>query len=179
MDARHLAAALAAAALVGAISYATTDATPTHEPEPVEIGFAPLAAGSSAGGNATNATASTGGSLGGLTTNLLYLNNTNATGLYHAKLVSYASSGVSNIVALEIGIDNGTKTPQVTGSLGALTQTAGPYVRLEPASVNRIYVTQTVSIPGSTTTAFDLEVYVADETNESAYYTMRARVSIT
>lgn len=152
----------------------------THAPVTVEVPFGRLAPGSSVGVNATNASASVAASSVATTTDLLYLNNTNATAPAFAKLVLTGSSGLANVVSLSIGIHNGTSgVGQVTGSFGSITQSGGSYVRLEPASVNRIYVTDAVTLLGYSGSTFQLDVYAADATNESAYVKTRALVSLT
>lgn len=174
------AAALALAvsiATVGSITVLTAGPGATTIIEAVEVPLAPLASGSTVGLNATNGSVSLANSLLLVSANAFYLNNTNATGAYYAKLALLSSSGVGNVVALSIGIDNGTQTDQITGSLGALTQSSGPYVRLEPGSTNMIYVSQdVVSLLGTTTLQF--EVRLSDDEAESAFYTMRATASL-
>lgn len=170
---------LASFALIGSITLAYPAATPASDVREVEVRMGALASVSSVTGNSTEGAASVSGSLLSLRTDMLYLNNTNATGIWYAKISAVQSSGVSNLVSLTIGIDNGTaSTAQVTGALGALTQTAGTYVRLEPASANLIYLTQIVSIVGPDT-ALALDVVASGDTDDSAYVITNANLTIT
>lgn len=161
----------------GSITVATEGPGATTLVETVEVPLGQLAAGSAVGVNATNGSVNIANSLLLVSTDAFYLNNTNATGAYYAKLVLFSSSGVGNVVALAVGIDNGTRTDQIKGALGSLTQTSGAYVRLEPGSVNKLYVSQDVVSLLSTTT-IQFEVRLADDEAESAFYTMRARVTL-
>ena len=163
---------------MGSIRLTTSGLPATTLPEPVEVAFAPRAAGATVGANATNASATVAGSLVGTTAQALWLNNTNASGAYHARIVLWSASGLADVTSLAVGIDNGTATPQVTGTLGGLTQAGGALVRLEPGSANSVYVSQTVGLTQGTT-VLDMEVYVADDAAESAYYVMRMRLTIT
>lgn len=152
-----------------------SSATDTFE---AEVRLGALATGSSGGMNGTEGSASVVGSLVSVTTDVLYLNNTNSTGAWTVRLASVSTSGLGSVLALEIGIDNGTRTPQVTGSLGALTQTTGSHVRLEPGSANRIYVTHTVStLVGSSAVA--MRLYAADDASESAYVVTTMNLTLT
>jgi hypothetical protein len=148
-------------------------------PDTVQAPLGALAAGSSAGLNGTNGSASVVGGLVSSTTNLLYLNNTDATAAVYAKLSLTSSTGTSGITSLTVGIHNGTAgAPQVAGTAGSLTQTSGSYVRLEPGSANRIYVTQAVGVVfGSSTLGMD--VLVADDLTESVLVRTKVSVSIT
>lgn len=151
----------------------------TQSPSMVHAPMGPLAAGSSAGLNGTNGSASVVGSLVSATTSVLYVNNTDATAAVYAKLVLTSSSGTSGLTALSIGIHNGSATAtQVAGSAGSMTQTSGSYVRLEPASANRIVVTQTVGVlfTGST---LQMDLLVADDLSESAFVRSKVRLGIT
>lgn len=165
-------------ALVGSIQVVTTATPATIEPTPAEALFGAYAPGSTVGANATNGSASVASALITATTQMLYLNNTNATGIYYAKLILTSSSGLDGITSMTVGINNGTSTPQITAALSAITDPSGDYVRLEPSSTNTIYLTQLATIT-QTTTNLDIEVYLADDLAESAYYTMRARLTIT
>jgi hypothetical protein len=110
---------------------------------------------------------------------VLELNNENATGAHYARLILASSSGIGNLGTLEVGINNGTGLiAQVAGTLGGLTSTTGPLVRLEPGSTNTIYVTQSVSVLGLTS-GVTLDVRVADDPDERAYVTTRATITIT
>lgn len=177
--ARAAAAALAAGLLLTGsitIQHASTIAV---RPVRVEAPLGPLAAGSSAGMNATNGSASVAGSLLSTTTDLLYLNNTNATSPVHAKLVLNSASGVAGLTSLAIGIRNGSASAtQVAATAGSITQTSGSYLRLEPASTNRIYVTQTVSLTFAGSTV-DMDLLVADDLAESATVRSKVRVGLT
>lgn len=175
---RALAVALCVA-LIGSIVLTYPEGASTSAPRTVEVTMAPLASGSSGGLNGTDGSASVAGSLLSLRTDVLWLNNTNATGAWYAKLISTGTTGLSNAAALAIGIDNGTSsTSQVTASAGALTKTDGTYVRLEPGSANKIYVTQAVTLLGPDTTV-TLEVRAADSTAEEAYVSTTATLTVT
>ena len=174
----RLAGVALALLLVGSITFTYQSAAPTLDVRAVEVPFGTRAAGASVGANATQGSVSVAGGVLATTTNLLYLNNTNASAAWFAKLTLSSSTGVSNVVALTIGIDNGTSTPQITATLGSLSQTAGPYVRLPPASTNRVYVTQSVTAPGAAS-SFTFTVTAADDAAESAYVNTTATLSIT
>lgn len=178
MSPRAAASALAAWLLVGSITLTHAGGAGEVLPQPVETPFGRLASGTTVGLNMTNASGSVMGSLVGTTTNVWYLNNTNATSSYLARIDLTSSTGVSNLVNLVVGIDNGTKTAQVTGALGSLTQTGGSYVTLPPGSTNRIYVTQSVSLVGPDA-VLELNVTIADDAAESATTIMRARLMVT
>lgn len=164
----------------GSVSVRHADSTGGFTPSATEVPFGVLAAGTSVGTAATNATASLAGALVSTRTDLFYLNNTSATGAYWAKIVLTSSSGLSSaLVALEIGIDNGTaSTSQVAATLGSITQSSGAYVRLPPASTNRIYVVHTVTVLFGTG-VFGLDVYAADDASESAVVRTRAALTLT
>lgn len=172
-------AVLVAWALMGSITLTYASGTTSAATQLVEVRLGALAAGSAASSDHAEGTASVAGVLVSARTNLLYLNNTNATGAWYVKIAQVSTSGISNVVSLAVGIDNGTaSTPQVTGALGALTQTEGSYVRLEPASTNRIYVTQAVSLVGPDT-ALALDIYAADTAAADAYVITNANLTIT
>ncbi|MFA5862604.1 MAG: hypothetical protein WDA16_13010 [Candidatus Thermoplasmatota archaeon] len=164
-------------ALVGSITLSSDSATLTTTTIEPEVQMGALASGSSGGLNGSAGTASITGLVLSQTTNVLYLNNTNATGAYYAKLVVTASSGIANLPALVIGIDNGTQNAQIVGTLGSLTQTSGQYVQLLAASTNRIYVTQAVTTLALTST-ITMDVYAADDTSESAYVITSLTITI-
>lgn len=170
----------AAALLVGAITLTYPAGTQSATALEVEVRFGPLVAGSSAGQNASDASASVAGSLLSLRTNMLYLNNTNATGAWYVKIASASTSGLANVVSVTVGIDNGTAdTAQVVGALGALTQTEGAYTRLEPASANRIYLTQAVSSLLAPDTVLALDVHASDSATGDAYVITNANLTLT
>lgn len=170
---------LAALLLTGSIQLAHAPSGGSVEPLSVEVPFGRLAPGSTVGANATNASASVTGALLATTTHVLYLNNTNATGAWHARLAIVGSSGLANLATLQLGIENGTASvEQVTASLGTLTRTTGPLVRLEPASANRIYVTQAVTSLATPTTLW-LDAVVADDETGSAAVVTKARIGLT
>ena len=177
---KHAVLFLAAHLLVGSIALTYDPGDQSGVASEVEVRFGALAAGSSGGANASEATASAAGSLLGARTDLLYLNNTNATGAWFVKIESVGATGASNIASLTVGIDNGTaSTPQVVGALGALTQSSGSYVRLAPASANRIYVTQSVVSLVGPDTRLTLNVISADDAAGSAYVITNANVTVT
>lgn len=147
------------------------------DPTPSEVRYGALAPGSEAGANATNATASVTGTLLSTTTDVLYLNNTNATGIAYARLAAVSTANLTNLVDLQIGIDNGTRTDQITGSLGALTVSNGTLVRLAPGSTNRIYVTQSVTTLGVQTSVPFLAI-IADDPAEKAKVTLKGRIRV-
>lgn len=166
-------------ALVGSITLTYPSATPSSDVREVEVRMGPLASGSSVTGNHTEGSASTGGSLISVRTDMLYLNNTNASGAWYARIDAVGSTGIANLVYLAIGIDNGTASvAQVTSALGVLTQTTGTYVRLEPASANVIYLTQAVSFVGPDS-SFTLDVVASDGTNDPAYVITNANLTVT
>lgn len=149
------------------------------DPDPVEVAFGVLAAGSTVGVNATNATASVLGSLISLSTDVLWLNNTNATAPWYARFDLVGSTGVANLALLEVGIHNGTlPQPQVTALLGVITQTSGAMVRLEPASANKIYVLQAVSTLGLQS-ELTLEVWSSQHQNLTSAVQTAAVLSVT
>lgn len=164
--------------LAGSIGLSHAEGASRLEPTSSEVTFVALAPGATAGLNGTRATASVAGTLLATTTSLWRLDNVNATGTYVAKIDVASSSGVSNLVGLTIGIDNGTATPQVTASLGALTQTGGAYVTLPPGSGSTVYLTQSVSLLGPDS-VLQLTLTLADDATERATTTMRANVTIT
>ena len=174
------AALLAALLLVGSLQLTHGDSTPSLSPSQAEAAFGALASGSTVGANATNASVSIAGAVAlAATQNVLYLNNTNATGAYYVKLVSTTTTGLAGATTINLGIDNGTaSTDQVRVAAGLLTQSGGDYVRLAPGSTNRLYATTLVSVVfGTGFIAFD--AYVADDPEESAYYVMRANLTVT
>ena len=175
-----LAFALALAfALVGSIALSSTSGTSSTTVGQVEVRLGALASGSSGGANGTAGTASVTGTILSATTNLLYLNNTNATGVWLAELNVASSSGVANLPTLTIGIDNGTaQVAQVTGALGVLTKTTGTYVRLEPASANKIYVTAAVTTLGLASSV-TVTVRASVDAGESAYVDTTATIGVT
>ena len=59
-----------------------------------------------------------------------------------------------------------------------MTQVTGVTVLLPAGSVNRVEVTRTVSVLGVAST-LDLLVLVSDDASESAFYTLRARLTVT
>lgn len=168
---------LAAAMLVGVLQSLPLTGEMRVDPEATEVPFGALAPGSSAGTNATNATASLAGTTLLTTTELLYLNNTNATGVWYAKIVLTSSSGISNLLNMRVGIDNGTATDQVIALLGSLTQTSGVYVQLPAASTNTIYVTTLVTNPALTST-LDMDVQVTSDPSERDLIVTKAAFSI-
>lgn len=173
------AALLAGALLVGSLTLVYQQPAADVAPEEGEVLMRPAAAGATVGANSTNASASVAGSLLSATTSVLYLNNTNASGAWHARLALHSSSGVTNLALLSVGIDNGTaQVDQVTASLGSLTQSSGPYVRLEPGSTNLIFVTQQVSLVGPDAT-LGFDVYVSDSPSDAAYYVMKLALTVT
>lgn len=157
----------------------TVASTTVADTEDVEVAFGIAIEGVTIGANATNASVTLARSTVLLTTNALWLNNTNATGAYYAKIVLHSSAGaVARLTILDVGINNGTSTPQVTVVGGVIGQTEGGYVRLEPASANQIYVTQTFVNTGGTDPDFGMTLRVADEANESAYTVIRFALSL-
>lgn len=173
-----LAGLLAAFVLVGSLDLTSDPGNWTLAVGEVETRLGALAPGSSGGLNATQGTASVTGTLLTTTTNLLYVNNTNASGVWYARLNVVSTTGIANLPTLTIGINNGTATAtQVVASLGSLTQSTGAYIRLEPASSNIIYVTEAVTTLGISST-FTLSVYAADDTAESAFVVTNAVISI-
>ncbi|HWG91706.1 MAG TPA: hypothetical protein VNZ52_12730 [Candidatus Thermoplasmatota archaeon] len=163
--------------LVGSLQVVHEAASGSLEPQLVEVRLGALAPGSSPGLSFTRGSASVTGGLLSVSTNVLYLNNTNATGASYAKLALSSSSGLANLALVEVGLNNGTQTAQVTGSLGSITQTSGGYVQLPPGSVNRIYVTRSVSTTGLLSTLV-LDLKVADHPDERAFVVSRVTISV-
>lgn len=174
---RALAIVLAILA-IGSIRLTYPTSAPRVTVETVEAGFGALAPGSVAGVNMTNASVSLAASLVGATDQVLYLNNSNASGAYHVRLVQTSAVGIADITTLNIGVDNGTSTDQIRVAAGLLTQSSGAYVQLPPASTNRIYVTSLVGALFGTGT-IDFDVYVSDDAAESAYYVMKGSITVT
>ena len=172
-------ALLAALLLVGSLQLTHDASTPTLSPSPAEVPFGAAAAGSTVGANATNASATIAGAVVlAATQDLLWLNNTNATGAYWVRLASTSASGLGLGTHVTLGVHNGTATDQVVLLDGVLTQSGGPYVRLPPASANRVYATTLVPLAfGTGVLTFD--AYVADDPEESAYHVMRGSVTVT
>jgi hypothetical protein len=171
-----LAVALALA-LVGSISL-THPSAPSMTVNTVEVLLGKSLSGSSVGVNSTNGSVSIPERVISLSTDtLFYLNNTHATDSYYVKLVEYSATGLTGVSTLNLGINaNGTSTDQINASSGSLTGTAGAYVRVWPSTTNTIYAkTLMVGLTHTTDTVIGFEVYVADDTSESAYYTMRAQ----
>ncbi len=167
------------AAANGTIQLVHEPAAGTFDVSEVEVPLGHLAQGSTTGANDTAGVVVIAGSVIGKTTQSFYLNNTNASGAYHARITATDTAGLGQIIALSVGIDNGTSTTdQVVVSQGTLTQTAGAYVRLEPSSTNTIYVTQTVTVLHGTST-MDLDIRVADDETEAAYVGMTAVLTLT
>jgi len=155
-----------ALALVGNIQLDSDAGTSTTHASTVLVPMGALASGSSGGLNGTAGTATITGTLVSTTTNALYLNNTDSA-VWYAKLDVASSSGLANLPALTIGINNGTSSvAQTTVLVAALTKSTGTYVRLEPSSTNRIYVTDTVTTLGLTS-SFTLTVRASVDTSES------------
>ena len=175
----RLPALLAALLLVGSLQLTHEASTPGLSPAAAEVRFAPSAPGSSAGANATNASATVAGAVVlASTQDILWLNNTNATGAYWVRLVATSVSGVAGATTLALGVNNGTPTDQVVVTNGALTQSGGAYVQVAPSSANRVYATSLVPLAfGTGVLTFD--AYVADDAAESAYYVMRGTVTVT
>lgn len=168
---RTLACLLVAALLVGALYVRSASSGPTIAPSEVEVRLAALAAGSTGGLNHTEGRANVTGALLQTRTDMLFLNSTNATAAWFVRLEVASVSGVSNLVLLDIGIDNGThNASQILASAGALTQSTGAHVRIEPASANRIYLTQTVAVLGLVS-VFEARLVASDETSEAASVT--------
>ena len=179
MSRRTLATALLAGLLLTGSITLTHSGSLTLSPATTHAPMGRLAAGSSVGSNATNGSASVAGALVATTTDLLYLNNTDGSNAVYARLVLTSNSALTGVTSLSVGIKNGTsQTAQVNGAAGSITQSSGSYVRLEPGSSNRIYVTQTVSVIFSGAT-LNMDLIVADDTAESAFARSKVVVSIT
>ena len=173
---RRIVSLVAVLVLAMGITYPfSTGSSLTHDSSNVEVPFGIHDAGvTSIGANATNASVTLTRSTTLTTTNVLYLNNTNASAPYYAKITLYASSGAVNRITTGVfGISNGVANPQVVISSGTITQSSGSYVTLAPSSTNRIYVTQQFANTGGTDPTFSMIVTLADETNESAYSVTR------
>lgn len=154
-----------------------TQSSGLFDPVGVEVPFGKVVAGSSLGANLTNASVSIAGTLLQTSTDILYLNNTNATGVYHARLELVSTTGLANLDLLKLSIDNGTVTDQILIQLGSITDATGPYVQLEPASTNKIVVTQALALLSAGSVTFT--VHAADDPQESAVVTTRAVLDLT
>ncbi len=179
---RRLILLLAGVALVpvasGALTLLHTESTGTFEPVGVEVPFGQHVAGSTLGVDNTNASVSISGSLLETTTEILYINNTNASGAHWARLEVVGTTNLANLQLLEIGIDNQTTTTdQIIIDTGTLLDGDGTYVKLEPGSTNTIYVTQ--SLGSLTTSGVTFWVYSADDPQESAFVKTRAQLTLT
>src|SRR5688572_3222622 len=109
----RLGALAAALVLVGSITVTFPAGEQSASAQVVEVRMGALASGSTVTGNFTEGTASVAGVLiTPLTTNMLYLNNTDATNAWYAKIAAVSTSGLANVVSLTVGLDNGTQTPQ-------------------------------------------------------------------
>lgn len=163
----------------GGIVLLHTESSGGFTPVEVEAPFGQLVPGSTLGANATNASVSIAGSTLTKTTNLLYINNTNATGAHYARLALVGSSDLGALDVVRLGIDNGsTSVDQIIYNLGSITDADGTYVRLEPGSTNTIYVTQSLgSLLSSPSMTF--WVYSADDPQESAYVKTRGTMTLT
>ncbi len=171
-------ALVSAHVFVGSIQVVHQPATGSVGVSEVEVRLGHLAPASSTGVNSSTMSATLSGTLTPTTTDVVYVNNTNPAAPFYARLESTGTTGIGNILDLVIGIDNGTaQADQITASLGAVTSTGGAYIRLEPASVNTLYVARTVNAFFSgATVAFD--IYVSDDTAESAYVVMTGDLAI-
>lgn len=173
---------LAALALtMGALQLAYGDSTPSMTVVEVEVPLRPLAPGSSTGANSTNASVSFAACLAiSCSTDLWYLNNTNASGTYYAKLVSTSTSGLNvEVTTLDIGIDNGSTNDQIKVATGVLTQSAGSgWIGLSAGSTNRIYATSLVTLLfGSGSVSFD--VLVSSDSAGDRYDVLKATLTVT
>ena len=144
----------------------------------VEVPFGQAVPGSTLGLNNTNASVTLTGSLLSVTDDALYLNNTNTSGTWFVRLELVDSTELTNLDLLEVGIDDGTtQTSQVEALLGNLTQSTGTPVELAASSTNTIYVThQLLSL--ATTSEVVVDVYVAVDSQESAFHKMRATITL-
>lgn len=178
MSARLVAVALAAL-LVGSIfRYDLVVSSFSTEPGLVELRLAPLGAGAVAGTDGTNGTVSLTGTLALTTTDLFWINNTNASAPWYVKLELTSSSGVANLAAATLGVNNGTaNSAQVTALLGSLTQTSGSYARIDPGASGRVYLSQVVSALGVPST-LATQVRVTQETNETTLVTYTLAVNV-
>ncbi len=161
----------------GALTLLHTESSGNFRPVEVEVPFGQHVAGSTLGANQTNASVSIAGSLLETTTDILYINNTNATGAHHARLEVIDTTNLANLDLLKLGIDNGTTTDQIVIETGTVLDSDGTYVKLEPGSTNTIYVTQSLS--ALTTTSIAFYVYSADDPQESAFVKTRAELTLT
>lgn len=178
MRLRLLAAMLVAHLLIGSVFVPSVLSQVDASPVDVEVRLGRLASGSTVASDGTNATASVVGSVGLLTTHVLYLNNTNATGTWYAKLSLAGNGSLGNLRLARIGINNGVATDQIVVFNGAVTQTAGAYVALAPGSVNRVFVSDRVVSLG-VGTSFDVTVSLTQETNETTLVRYPMTLSLT
>lgn len=163
----------------GGIRLVHTTSAPSLGVATVEVPFGKLASGSSVGANATNASASiSAGVVVAATTNVFYLNNTNASAAWYVKIVYVGSSGIAQLSTGNFGVDNGTAVDHVKISSGSVTQTSGSYQRLEPGSTNRLYVKSLEGVFFSGATV-DFDVYASDTATGASYAVSKGRITLT
>jgi hypothetical protein len=176
-----VAVALAASfLLVGSVRLRHESPPSRITPVAPEVVYGRLAAGSSAGVNLTNASATVVGTLLSTLSTVLYLNNTNSSGAYSLRLAVDGVSGLANLVSAEVGIETagGARTPMIKVSLGGVTQSTGSFVTVAGGTSARIYVSLTVSAAGLLST-INFHTIVADDSTEAAYMRMKGRIAVT
>lgn len=151
-------------------------ASGTFDPVAVEVPFGRIISGSSIGANNTNASVAIAATLLQTSTDILYLNNTNATSPYFVRFELVGTDNLGLLDLVRVGIDNGTTTDQIIIELGVIIDDDGTLVRLEPASTNTVYVTRSIALGTGGVTFW---VYAADDASQSTYVKTRASVELT
>lgn len=147
----------------------------SFDPVEPEVVYGSKPATETVGANASNGTATVQGSLTETSTDVFYLNNTNATEDRHVRLGLVGASGSLDL--LELGVDNGTQAAQISIELDTVTSDSGSWVRLPPASSGTIYLTHSLgSLTGEPEVVF--WTYATDDPSTSTHVKTRAKVTI-
>lgn len=163
----------------GGLRLVHTPSDPLLDARQVETPLGPLATDSLVGANATNGTGSIAAAiLIAASSDVFYLNNTNASGVWYVRLVHVASTGLETLTTGNVGVDNGTRVEHVKTSSGSVTQPSGSYQRLEPGSSNRVYV-HTLEDLLFSTGSVDLDIHVSDTEIGASFTVMKARIVLT
>lgn len=149
----------------------------TFDPVEVDVPWGQLQDGTTIGANNSTTNVPVDGTLTLSSTDILYANNTNPdTGLY-LRLSLVNITGLDLVSLLEIGIDNGTQTDQITIETGIITQETGALVHVPSGSTNTIYIDQSLDLLSSTV-EITFEMVIADDTDETAYATTTANLTL-
>lgn len=151
--------------------------TGTFDPVEVDVPWGQLQDGTTIGANNSTANVPVDGTLTLSSSDILYANNTNPDTSLHIRLSLVDATGLNLVSLLKIGIDNGTQTDQITIETGIITQQTGPLVHIQPGSTNTIYLDQSLDILGSTVEV-TFEMVIADDTDETAYATTTATLTL-